>query len=183
MDQLDNDRDDAWAVEQTLNGDREAFAVLVRRYQGPVYRLMLRFSQDESEAAEMAQDAFVRVYERLAAYDSRRRFFTWLYTLALNLARDHARRLKRAPQCRQDLDTTLADKERDPLASLEAARLLDVLRGLPPKYAETLALRYIEDMPLEEVAETLGLSISGAKMRVHRGLRMMREHFGEEEKS
>ncbi|MBE1424514.1 RNA polymerase sigma-70 factor (ECF subfamily) [Desulfomicrobium macestii] len=183
MDQLDNDRDDAWAVEQTLNGDREAFAVLVRRYQGPVYRLMLRFSQDESEAAEMAQDAFVRVYERLAAYDSRRRFFTWLYTLALNLARDHARRLKRAPQCRQDLDTTLADKERDPLASLEAARLLDVLRGLPPKYAEALALRYIEDMPLEEVAETLGLSISGAKMRVHRGLRMMREHFGEEEKS
>jgi RNA polymerase sigma-70 factor (ECF subfamily) len=144
---------------------------------------MLRFSPDESEAAEMAQDAFVRVYERLGAYDSRRRFFTWLYTLALNLARDHARRLKRAPQCRQGLDTTLADKERDPLASLEAARLLDVLRGLPPKYAEALALRYIEDMPLDEVAETLGLSISGAKMRVHRGLRMMREHFGEEGKS
>lgn len=180
MDQLDNDRDDAWAVEQTLSGDREAFAILVRRYQGPIFRLMLRFSQDECDAAEMAQDAFVRAYERLAAYDSRRRFFTWLYTLALNLARDHARRLKRAPQCRQDLDTTHAGKGRDPLASLETARLLNVLRGLPTKYAEALALRYIEDMHLEEVAETLGLSISGAKMRVHRGLRMMREHFGEE---
>ena len=183
MDQPDNDRDDACAVERTLGGDREAFAVLVRRYQGPVYRLMLRFSRDECDAAEMAQDAFVRAYERLASYDSRRRFFTWLYTLALNVARDHARRLKRAPRCRQDLDTAQTDKGRDPLASLEAARLLDALRGLPPKYAEALALRYIEDMHLDEVAETLGLTVSGAKMRVHRGLRMMREHFGEEGKS
>ena len=182
MDQPDNDRDDACAVERTLGGDREAFAVLVRRYQGPVYRLMLRFSRDECDAAEMAQEAFVRAYERLAAYDSRRRFFTWLYTLALNVARDHARRLKRAPLCRQDLDTAQTDKGRDPLASLEAARLLDALRALPHKYAEALALRYIEDMHLDEVAKTLGLSLSGAKMRVHRGLRMMREHFGEEGK-
>ena len=103
--------------------------------------------------------------------------------MALNLARDHARRLKRAPLCRQDLGTTQADKGNDPLASLESARLLDALRGLPPKYAEALALRYIEDMHLDEVAETLGLTLSGAKMRVHRGLRMMREHFGEEGKS
>jgi RNA polymerase sigma-70 factor (ECF subfamily) len=178
----DNDRDDAWAVERTLSGDREAFAVLVRRYQGLVFRLMLRFTRDECEAGEMAQDAFVRAYERLASYDSRRRFFTWLYTLALNLARDHARRVTRAPMCRQDLDMTHADGRRDPLATLEAARILEALRGLPHKYAEALALRYIEDMHLDEVAKTLGLSVSGAKMRVHRGLRMMREHFGEEGK-
>jgi RNA polymerase sigma-70 factor (ECF subfamily) len=179
MDKPDNDRDDAWAVERTLSGDREAFAVLVRRYQGPIFRLMLRFTRDECEAGEMAQDAFVRAFERLAAYDSRRRFFTWLYTLALNLARDHARRLTRAPLYRQDLDTTHADDGRDPLAIIETARILDALRGLPPKYAEALALRYVEDMSLDDVAETLGLSLSGAKMRVHRGLRMMREHFEE----
>jgi len=180
MDKPDNDRDDAMAVERTLNGEREAFAVLVRRYQGPVYRLMLRFSRDEHEAGEMAQDAFVRAYERLASYDQRRRFFTWLYTLALNLARDRARRVAREPLCRQDLDMTLADPGRDPLASLEAARLLEALRGLAPKYAEALALRYIEDMPLDAVAETLGVSMSGAKMRVHRALNMLRELYGKE---
>lgn len=179
MDQPDNDRDDAWAVERTLAGDREAFAVLVRRYQGPVYRLMLRFTHSEHEAGEMAQDAFVRAYERLAAYDSGRRFFTWLYTLALNIARDHARRVTREPQYRHDLDSTIADPGRDPLASLEAARLLEALRGLPPKYAEALALRYIEDMPLDAVAEALDLSLSGAKMRVHRALHMLREQYGE----
>jgi RNA polymerase sigma-70 factor (ECF subfamily) len=180
MDQPDNDRDDAWAVERTLKGDRQAFAVLVRRYQGPVYRLMLRFTRSEHEAGEMAQDAFVRAYERLSSYDSGRRFFTWLYTLSLNIARDHARRAAREPQYRQDLDLTLADPERDPLASLEATRLLDALRGLAPKYAEALALRYIEDMPLDAVAETLGLSMSGAKMRVHRALNMLRGLYGKE---
>lgn len=180
MDHPDHDRDDAWAVSRTLGGDREAFAVIVRRYQGPVFRLMLRFTRDEGEAGEMAQDAFVRAYERLASYDPGRRFFSWLYTLALNLARDHARRAARAPLCNQDPDRIHAGPGNDPLASLEAARLLEALRGLPPRYSEALALRYIEEMPLDEVAEALGLSLSGAKMRVHRALGMLREHFGEE---
>lgn len=180
MDHPDHDREDAWAVNRTLSGDREAFTVIVRRYQGPVFRLMLRFTRDEREAGEMAQDAFVRAYERLASYDTERRFFSWLYTLALNTARDHARRSARAPLCREDLDRVHAGPDNDPLASLEAIRLLDALRGLPPKYSEALALRYIEEMPLDEVAETLGVSLSGAKMRVHRALGMLREHFDKE---
>ena len=179
MDHSGNDRDDAWAVSRTLQGDHEAFSVLVRRYQGPIFRLMLRHTRDEDEAGEMAQEAFVRAFERLASFDRNRRFFTWLYTLSLNMARDHARKNARIPTASQGPER-VAGSRHDPLASLEAARTLEALRDLPPKYAEALALRYIEDMPLHAVAETLGLSMSGAKMRVHRGLRLMREHYGED---
>jgi RNA polymerase sigma-70 factor (ECF subfamily) len=179
MDHTENDRDDAWAVSRTLQGEHEAFAVLVRRYQGPIFRLMLRFTSDEHDADEMAQEAFVRAFERLASYDRKRRFFTWLYTLALNMARDHARKNARIPVNSLNPEGIAGSRD-DPLASLEAARTVEALRDLPPKYAEALALRYIEDMPLGAVAETLGLSMSGAKMRVHRALRLMRERYGED---
>ena len=180
MDHTGNDRDDARAVHRTLQGEREAFTVLVRRYQGPIFRLMLRFTRDETEAGEMAQEAFVRAFERLASYDRKRRFFTWLYTLSLNMARDHARKAARTPSVSHGPER-IADSRHDPLATLEATGALEALRELPPKYAEALALRYIEDMPLAAVAETMGLSMSAAKMRVHRALRLMRRHYGEEE--
>ncbi len=180
MDHTGNDRDDARAVHRTLEGEREAFTVLVRRYQGPIFRLMLRFTRDEDEAGEMAQEAFVRAFERLASYDRKRRFFTWLYTLSLNMARDHARKAARTPLGSHSPEG-IADSRHDPLATLEATGALEALRELPPKYAEALALRYIEDMPLAAVAETMGLSMSAAKMRVHRALRLMRRHYGEEE--
>jgi len=180
MEQPGTDRDDAWAVNRTLRGESEAFAILVRRYQGPIFRLMLRFTRDESEASEMAQEAFVRAFEKLGAFDARHRFFTWLYTLSLNLARDHVRRTRREPFDRKAPVTDHADSRGDPLASLEATKLLQELRKLPPKYAEPLALRYIEDMSLEDVAQTLGLSMSGAKMRVHRALNLLRERYRED---
>lgn len=181
MDQLENDRDDVWAVSRTLQGEREAYEEIVRRYQGPIFRLMLRFARDEHAASEMAQDAFVRAFERLASYDPNRRFFTWLYTLALNLARDRARRTVRNTDSVRDVEQIATDRRSDPAASFEAARLLETLRRLPSKYGEALALRYIEDMSPDDVAETLGLSLSAAKMRVHRALRMLRERCGEEE--
>lgn len=181
MDKQGNDRDDARAVSRTLLGEQEAFTVIVRRYQGPIFRLMLRYAKDEDVAGEMAQEAFVRAFERLASYDPKRRFFTWFYTLALNLARDHARRAGREPITHRNLDRNHAGRRDDPLARLETARLLDALRGLPSKYGEALAMRYIENMAMDEVAETLGLSLSGAKMRVHRALRLLRERYGEDQ--
>ncbi len=181
MDQPENDRDDARAVRRTLQGEREAFAVIVRRYQGPIYRLMLRFSRDEHAALELAQEAFVKAFERLGTYDPGRRFFTWFYTLALNLARDQARRGRRDPVGRPAIEPVATAVTGDPVARLERTRLIEALRSLPSKYGEALALRYIEGLSLEEVAETLGLSTSGAKMRVHRGLGLLRERYGEEE--
>jgi RNA polymerase sigma-70 factor (ECF subfamily) len=178
MEQWEN-QDDAWAVSRTLQGDAKAFSVIVRRYQGPIFRLMLRFSRDEHAAGEMAQDAFVRAFERLESYDPKRRFFTWLYTLSLNLARDHSRRSARTAFEHHGLELAGSDGGNDPLAILEGARLHDALRDLPPKYKEALALRYIEGMSLAEVAATLGLSMSGVKMRVNRALRMLRESYGE----
>jgi len=175
------DIEDAEAARRTLGGDTGAFEVIVRRYQGPVYRLMLRFVRDDDLARDLAQEAFLRAFERLDSFDGERRFFPWLYTLATNLARDHARRKKvQAVPLPDDATGCALSKEPEAEAFVEGRLAAKALYDLPDDYREALALRYMEDFSLDEVARALGLSLSGAKMRVHRGLAMLRKRFGEE---
>ncbi|WP_319542068.1 sigma-70 family RNA polymerase sigma factor [uncultured Pseudodesulfovibrio sp.] len=83
---------EAEIVREVLLGDTQAFGLLVRKYQGPVYNLMLRMSGDADMAADLAQEAFTRAYEKLETFNLRKRFFPWLYSVSLNLARDWLRK-------------------------------------------------------------------------------------------
>lgn len=183
MNPPEQDREDSEAALRVLRGEREAFGALVARYQGPVYRLMLRFTRDAETAAELSQETFLRAFQRLALFDPKRRFFPWLYALALNLARDHARRSPgRFVPLAPDADVELqAAGDCEPARAVDATRIKAALRDLPEGYREALALRYLEDFSLQEVAQAMDLTLSGAKMRVHRGLAMLRKRFGEEE--
>lgn len=181
MHQAVEDIEDAEAARRTLGGDPEAFEIVVRRYQGPVYRLMLRFVRDEDLAADLAQEAFLRAFERLGSFDGARRFFPWLYTLSMNLARDHARRRKNhATVLLEETSGCAVSTDQGAEEYVEGRQMAAALNDLPDDYREALALRYMEDFSLDEVAQALGLSLSGAKMRVHRGLAMLRKRFGEE---
>ena len=75
-------------VSMVQQGEHEAFAYIVERYKIQIYNLMYRYSNSREDAADMTQDVFCRAFERLNRYQKRNRFFPWLYTLALNHARD-----------------------------------------------------------------------------------------------
>lgn len=171
-------------ISEILKGDAEAFAVLVNRYKRPIYSLMLRMTGNQEDANDLTQDAFLKVYEQLERFNPSRRFFPWLYTVGMNLARDHLRRQKSAANAYRMEQQSSAPVTIDPGADtrrmvqrLDAERLPDKLATLSEEYREALILRYQEGLTMKEIGAALGITTSGAKMRVKRGLEQLRDLF------
>lgn len=169
-------------IIDVLAGDHQAYAVLINRYQRPIFNAMLRMVHSREDAADLTQETFLRAYERLEQFRLSARFFPWLYTIGMNMARDHLRKKKiipdsvpidgpdatwlQSPESRQQ-EKTLLDK-------LDAEKLAKLMGALPVDYREALILRFQQGMDMQEIGAALGLSVSGAKMRVRRGLERLR---------
>lgn len=168
-------------INAILDGDAESFAVLVHRYQRPIYNMMLRMTNHPEEAADLTQEAFLKVYENLERFRPNGRFFPWLYTIGLNLARDHLRRHKNTEEAAGldpatgQLGQGCAEDDGACLRRMDAERLPSLLAALPLEYREALVLRFHEGLTMRDVGLALGISTSGAKMRVQRGLQRLRD--------
>ena len=181
-------REEARIIADILAGDVNAYARLVEEYQRPIFNLMLRMSGSAEDALDLSQEAFIKTYENLERFQPDRRFFSWLYAIAMNVARDFLR--KRRPECLSSDDVAEgetgffveATQETEMLENLDAAMVYEAMDRLPPDYREALILRYREDLSLKEVAESVGVSLSGAKMRIQRGLIRIRELLAAKEK-
>ena len=184
--------EDAILVRRVLSGEREAYALLVERHGSAVRNLAWRMTGSPDEAGDLAQEIFLRAYSSLAGYDLKRPFFSWLYTLALNLIRSHLRARKRdflakAKELNEELGkAALAGEDvQGPEGRLEALQDAVLVRkgvlALPDKLREALVLRFYMDLSFEETAQVLRVSVSAAKMRVYRGLDRLRELIGQAE--
>jgi RNA polymerase sigma-70 factor (ECF subfamily) len=154
-------------------GDRHAFEALVRRYQRRVFGLAYQHLRDPDEAQDLAQEVFVRLYRNLGQYDPARPFEPWFWRLAGNVAANYCRR-RRTPslELREGAGAWEASSDQVPL-ELAVASLDEGLR-LP------LLLHYHADLPLDEVAASLGLSVSAVKSRLHRARAILRRLLAEE---
>lgn len=169
---------DANLIYEILAGDAEAYAVFVRRYQKPIFNLMLRMTSSNEDAMDLTQETFVRAYEKLDQFKISGPFFPWLYTIGINLARDFQRKAKASRNALEALS-----RNPDPPShsgegmqlGMEAERVRHLLQTLPLDYREALILRFHEGLSVSELASALGISVSGAKMRIHRGLLKLRE--------
>ena len=171
---------DALIVRRVLDGDTEAFALLVRRYSDRCARCATRIVGNREDAEEAVQDAFVRAYAALGEYRERDRFYAWLFRILINQCRSvvarSARRERTFPDLEPDaggdmpstasfaLDDQLADRDR-----LERA-----LAALVPEQREAVVLHLGEELTYEEMAEATGAGVSAMKMRVARGVVRLR---------
>jgi RNA polymerase sigma-70 factor (ECF subfamily) len=177
MDHVEENR----IIAEILAGDANAYAILVQRYQGPVFNLMVRMTGSEDEASDLSQDAFIKAYRNLERFKPGRRFFPWLYSIAMNVARDHLRKRRVQLVWIDDVKESNpgmsldADQERELIRKLDARLVNRALDTLPVEYRESLVLRFREELSLKEIAQALELSVSGAKMRVSRGLEKLRK--------
>lgn len=152
---------DARLVEDARRGDREAFGDLVRRYERRLIRVILRFVPDVETARDLAQETFLRVWNRLDQFDPSRRFGPWLFRIGVNLTLDHLRKRKRRGRwllfsessSEKPPDPGVADP-RDALDLGQEVRA--VIEQIPEKYRSVLVLRDLENFSTSEIAAVLG---------------------------
>jgi RNA polymerase sigma-70 factor, ECF subfamily len=170
---------DAVLVERCLAGNSDAYGELVRRHQDAVFNLLVKMTGNWHEAADLTEDAFVRAFQRLAAYDARFSFKNWVITIAVNLTKNRFRSLFRRRRVEQAL---AAEVERPvPAAAPDDPRLEAVdqaLARMPEDYRAPLILRHLEGYSYDEIAQTLGIGVSAAKMRVLRARDALVQQLG-----
>lgn len=171
---------DGQVVASVLMGNTEAYALLVQRYQKPIYNLMYRMTGSSQDALDLAQETFIKAFEALYRFRAGSRFFPWLYSIGLNHSRNFLRKNKdRRTVSIDDCDVGSGldypgQEEENLCTTLDSKGLRKALSSLPVDYREAVVLRYHEELTIEEIAAALGISASGAKMRVHRGLAKLR---------
>lgn len=162
---------DETIVARVLGGETEAFAILVRRYQGPLFRHAMAVVLDRDVAADLVQDAFVRGFRHLHTCREPARVGGWLFQTLRNRCRDHLKEARRR-DVRLDTVDPPADPSPAPDRALEHTELHRALRHaletLPVEQREALLLRTVEDLSYEAMADRLGASVSALKMRVLR---------------
>ncbi|MFQ5843692.1 MAG: sigma-70 family RNA polymerase sigma factor [Planctomycetota bacterium] len=173
--------DDRLLVERTRGGDREAFRLLVERYQRRVFALLYGILRDAHEVEDVAQEVFLKVYTRIHAFDGQSRFYTWLYRVAVNQAKDHLKKLRRRPAVALDEsepppDTAAGPPQRAQVAELRR-RVRSAIAGLPERYRTVLALREPEGLAYREIAGVLEVSLGTVESRLHRARAMLKRRL------
>ena len=173
-------------VELALDGDEEAFGILVRRYQRRLTAFLSQLVGDLELARELSQEAFVRAWSALARFDPKYRFSTWLFRIAHNLGIDQLRRrrLKTVSLYRTDTEGTevevvVPDTEKDPLGHLEndalATGLRQVIDELRPEYRELVLLRHFAGLSYQEIADFKEMPLGTVKNKLFRAHSVLRK--------
>jgi len=167
-------------VARMRDGDHEALRAIVQRYQDRIFALIYGIVRDRHEVEDVAQEVFLKAFTRIGAFDGRSRFYTWLYRVAANTAKDHVKKRSRRPSVPLAEDANIESGTVGPAASAERhelrQRVRDAIQALPPRYREVLALRELEGMSYNEIAAVLKVSIGTVESRLHRArTRLKRE--------
>ena len=173
-------------VELALDGDEEAFGLLVRRYQRRLTAFLSQLVGDLELARELSQEAFVRAWSALARFDPKYRFSTWLFRIAHNLGIDQLRRrrLKTVSLYRTDaegdeVEVVMPDAGKDPLGHLEnhalASELRQVIDGLRPEYRELVLLRHFAGLSYQEIADFKEMPLGTVKNKLFRAHSVLRK--------
>jgi RNA polymerase sigma-70 factor, ECF subfamily len=172
--------DDSALLARAREGNVEAFAELVRRYEHRVRGVLLRLLDDDRDVEEATQDCFVQAWRNLDRFRGDAAVFTWLYRIAVNEALARLRR-KRLPIADVDEVEGRADPRDEPEIAVESIELEEFLarqvRALEPDYRVPLVLRDVVGLSNEEVADILELSIAATKSRIHRARMQIRAAY------
>jgi len=166
-----------WLV-RALEGDDEAFTRVVETYQRPVYNLCYRMLGNAGDAEDAAQEAFLRAYKALDRYDPKRSFATWLLSIASHYCIDQLRKRRFTTFSIDDEDHAWLeppDPGPNPEGSLnikeKQEQVQALLENLSPKDRSAVVLRYWYNYSYEEIAQSLSLTVSAVKSRLHRARR------------
>jgi RNA polymerase sigma-70 factor (ECF subfamily) len=181
-------RDEAQMIASILAGDTRGFHDLIRPYERSVYSMALSLLQNEADAEDAAQEAFLKAFRNLKGFRAEAKFSTWLLSITLNEARSRLRHKKTMKM--QSLDeqpdeqghtspALLRDWREIPSEALERQEVRVMLQhaitDLPQIYREIFLLRDVEELTVNESAEALGITVAAVKVRLHRARMMLQK--------
>jgi RNA polymerase sigma-70 factor (ECF subfamily) len=177
---LDERSVDAQIVARVQRGDKTAFDLLVRKYQHKVAKLVSRYIRDSAEVQDVTQEAFIKAYRALPGFRGDSAFYTWLYRIAINTAKNFlVSQGRRPPGSDIDVDTAavldsahelrdIATPEHNMMRDEIAARVFKVLESMPEDLRTAITLREVEGMSYEEIAEVMDCPIGTVRSRIFR---------------
>ena len=167
-------------VERVQQGDKRAFDVLVMKYQSRVVKVITRYLRDPVEAMDLAQEAFIKAYRALPNFRGESAFYTWLYRIAINTAKNHVVAQGRRPPM-DDVEASEAEFYEGPSALKDTSTpermvlrdeiervVFDAIEALPEDLRTAITLRELEDMSYEEIAEVMNCPIGTVRSRIFR---------------
>ncbi len=165
---------DAVLVARATRGDHSAFETLVRRYQDRVLNLARRIVTDADAAADVTQEAFIKAYQQLHRFRGEARFSTWLYRITVNEARTYLRTQRRRRARWEKYGRREASEPVVMKAAEQAGPLVALLQELPEKQRVALALFYLQELSVAEIAQAAGAPTGTVKARLSRGRERLR---------
>ncbi len=171
---------DQLLVRRVQQGDRRAFDALVLRYQQRIVKLIMRYLHDPAEAQDVAQEAFIKAYRALPAFRGDSAFYTWLYRIAINTAKNHLAALQRKPVDYEldahepdhyELNPRLRDEETpEGLAMQEQLRrtVERTIASLPAELRTAIMLREIDGLSYEDIASAMDCPVGTVRSRIFR---------------
>jgi len=167
-------------VERVQSGEKAAFDILVRKYEHKLANVISRYIHDQSEVLDVAQEAFIKAYRALPNFRGDSAFYTWLYRIAINTAKNYLVAAGRRPP-RDDIDAQDAEQfeagsglkeyatpERMALSSELATTIQDAIEALPEELRVAIVLREIEGLSYEEIAGAMDCPIGTVRSRIFR---------------
>ncbi|TNF91516.1 MAG: RNA polymerase sigma factor RpoE [Gammaproteobacteria bacterium] len=171
---------DADLVKRVQAGDTAAFDILVQKYQHKVINLVGRFVSDQAECQDIAQDAFIKAFRAIGSFRGDSQFYTWLYRIATNTAKNHlASRARKSPNYAVDVDDAehyegesglkeYANPESLLLTDEIKATIFRAIENLPDDLKSAITLREIDGLSYEEIAEVMDCPIGTVRSRIFR---------------
>lgn len=167
-------------VERVQNGDKHAFDLLVRKYQHKLVSVISRYINDWSECQDVAQEAFVRAYRAIGSFRGDAQFYTWIYKIAINTAKNHLVSQGRRPPTEDiavedavqfDGASRLhesATPERELMRQEIERTVFATVEALPEELRTAITLREVDGLSYEEIAETMNCPIGTVRSRIFR---------------
>ncbi len=167
-------------VERVQNGDKRAFDLLVRKYQHKVIALVSRYVRSHAECEDIAQESFIRAWRALGSFRGDSAFYTWLYKIAVNTAKNHLVAMGRRPPT-DDVDAEdavfmagaermqdSATPEREMMRQEIEQSVFSTVQALPEELRTAITLREVDGLSYDEIAEAMGCPIGTVRSRIFR---------------
>jgi RNA polymerase sigma-70 factor (ECF subfamily) len=172
---MNEEEPDAKFVHQCLQGDVDAFGTLVERYQRPIFSAILQMVGNYQDAKELSQQVFMKAFQSLSSYDPNRKFFSWIYRVAMNESINHLK----ARRSWEPISEQMMSPEAGPHQRFEAGQrgidLQRAIRELDPKYRAVIVSRHFLQLSYSEAADALGLPIKTLKSRLFDARQLLRK--------